>query len=501
MVAASRPDARAASVPAEARRARVVPGGAAGFAPRDILGNIGWLLAAQAIAGGGQFALSVLLARHLGAETYGQWTFAFAFVALCAVLADFGFSTLAVRDLARDPTVAPRYLGNVLAIKVVISILLFGGMAAVAPLINRDRVVLTLVLLLGGQMVLTSFSQLLFSTFRAQGRTQFEAAARGLQALLLLGLAFVLASRGAGVQAFGWAALATAGAGLVFTGALVVRWFTRPELRVDLSFCRSLLREALPLALGLACTGVYYYADAIMLGVMRPHQEVGWYGAAYALVLGIALLIGSVRNAFFPAQSRSLLGERDVHTRLLRQYARLTAMLALPIAFAGPLAARALVELLYGSSFALATNALRLLFVMTGVMFFSSYFGSELLAAGRQRVYLVGVAVGAALNLVLNAVLIPELGLEGAAAATLGSESAVCVFMWWQTRELGVPVGDLVISASGAASLAGAVLLVGLLVAPLVLAMAAAAIAYAVALGLWAGGGFRRELARGLRNG
>ena len=448
---------------------------------RAVLRNIGWLLTAQLLAGGGQFGLTVLLARHLGAERYGQWTFAFAFVALFAVLADFGFSMVAVRDLARDPSAAPRYLGNILALKVVLGVLLLGAMAAIEPLVRPGATAWILVMLLGGQVLLTSFTQFLFSVFRAHNRMEYETAARAFQTVLLLALAALLVMRGAGVYAFGWAVLGAAGASLAFTGALVVGRFARPALTVEVGFCRSLLREAWPVGLALACSAVYYYADSVMLGALGQTRALGWYGAAYAPILGLALLIGAIRNAYFPSQSRSRLFDAGERVHLLREYGKITAALAIPVAIGGPLLAKPLLLLLFGDEYGGATTALRLLFVASGVMFFSSYFGSELLAGPRQRTYLSGVGLGAAANLVMNAALIPAFSIEGAAAATLISEGLVCAFMWWQTRPGGVSLGDILWRTGVAAAVMAGALFAGMQVLPW---YALAAPAVAVYLGV-----------------
>src|SRR3990170_1450745 len=109
--ALGQPLAETASLAAPATRAAMTHGGrgaslsppAAATTPvAAALRSVGWLVAAQMVSSGLQFPLSILIARHLGAEDYGRWGFALAFVSLLAVLADFGFSVIVMRDLARD---------------------------------------------------------------------------------------------------------------------------------------------------------------------------------------------------------------------------------------------------------------------------------------------------------------------------------------------------------------------------------------------------------------
>jgi O-antigen/teichoic acid export membrane protein len=171
-------------------------------------------------------------------------------------------------------------------------------------------------------------------------------------------------------------------------------------------------------------------------------------------------------------------------------------MLALPISAGGALLARPFLQVVYGADYEPATTALRLLFLMSGVMFFSSYFGSELLAGQRQRTYLVGVGAGAVLNVALNLLLIPKFSLNGAAAATLASESVVCLFMCWQTRRDGVVVADLILRAAlpgGAMAAAVATLMA---VAPPYVAAAGGVLVYSSVLAAVDGGTIRQALRR-----
>jgi O-antigen/teichoic acid export membrane protein len=222
-----------------------------------------------------------------------------------------------------------------------------------------------------------------------------------------------------------------------------------------------------------------------MLGALGRTREVGWYGAAYVFLLGVVLVIGALRNAYFPSLSRSLQGEGLARVRLLRQYGRLTAGLALPLAIAGPLAAGPLVRLLYGEEFAPAAAALRILLLTGSVMCFSSYFGSELLATGANRASLLAVASGAAVNLLLNVALIPPFSQNGAAVATLVAEATVCTILWWRTRGRGLSVLPHAASAAVPAVMGGATLVVALLLLPGYGALFAAGVAYLGAVVVW----------------
>ena len=51
-------------------------------------------------------------ARYLGAEGFGILSFALAFTGIFGVFTNLGLSTLTVREVARDKSLASKYLGN-----------------------------------------------------------------------------------------------------------------------------------------------------------------------------------------------------------------------------------------------------------------------------------------------------------------------------------------------------------------------------------------------------
>ena len=259
-----------------------------------------------------------------------------------------------------------------------------------------------------------------------------------------------------GIVTFAWALVAATAIGLVPPIAITLRTAGLVLPHVDRRRWRRLLADSAPLGAAMLCTAVYYYADSLMLGAFGQRVALARYNAAYVFVMAVVLIISAVRNAFVPAQSRAFAGETAT-SPVLSAYFRVTAALALPMLIVAPVAAPLVLHIAYGESYVAAAPALRILFMTTGVMFLSSYFGSNLLVSGRQRVYLVATAVGAAVNVALNIALIPMYSIVGASIATLAAESAVCAFLAYQNRRWPIPPLVPAIAAPLGASAAVAV--------------------------------------------
>jgi len=71
-------------------------------------------------------------ARYLGAEGFGILSFALAFTGIFGVFSDLGLSTLTVREVACDKTLASKYLGNIAVMKIILVVITFGLIALTA---------------------------------------------------------------------------------------------------------------------------------------------------------------------------------------------------------------------------------------------------------------------------------------------------------------------------------------------------------------------------------
>ena len=93
---------------------------------KRIAKNTGVIFAAQGLGYVLSFFYMMYNARYLGAAGFGILMFAIAFAGIFGVLTDFGFQSLTVREVARDRTMASKYLANLSGIKIIMAVITFG---------------------------------------------------------------------------------------------------------------------------------------------------------------------------------------------------------------------------------------------------------------------------------------------------------------------------------------------------------------------------------------
>lgn len=433
---------------------------------REIVANMGWLLALRVLRT--LFALFVMvwIARYLGAGRFGVLQYALAFVGLFSPLAILGLQQILVRDIVSHPDERDEILGTAFFLR------LAGGalcmlvvLAAISIVRSDDPQAKAATAIFSLTLLLHSFDAIDLY-FQSQVRSKYSVIARtaGLVLANLLRIAAILT--GAGVLAFVWIGVIDIVAG---AGGLVVM-YRRLGLRLrrwrfSMRRARELLGQSWTLILSGALAVIYFKIDQVMLGEMAGDIEVGIYSTAVRISEVWYFLPSAVTVSVLPALVRSRSRGMELYGLRLQQLCDILALMAYAVAVPMTFVARPLMLLLYGDEFAGAGSILALHIWAGLFVFLKTALHQWLLIENRLPFLFITNGLGAAMNVVLNLVLIPRYGGMGAAFATVvsyafASHVAILFYRaswgmgWMMTKALAAPIRvplDLARRGGGAA--------------------------------------------------
>jgi O-antigen/teichoic acid export membrane protein len=178
--------------------------------------------------------------------------------------------------------------------------------------------------------------------------------------------------------------------------------------------------------------------DQLLLGGMASSAAIGLYVIAVRLSEMIVIMAGSIADALMPEVAAS---ENDRAERLLGRSLRLTLytqLLALvPLWIGAPI----VLKYVYGESFLAATSALRILLLASVVMSAGGVMISGLRGFGNPGLATIARMASALVTIVSLLLLLPRLGIVGAALASLlGYSVTMLIAFFWLVRrkELGI---------------------------------------------------------------
>ena len=156
---------------------------------------------------------------------------------------------------------------------------------------------------------------------------------------------------------------------------------------------------------------------------MKGDAVVGWYNAAYTLVLALKLIPRLFGQALFPAMAVFFISSRNSLKVAYEKSLRYLLILGLPIAVGTTLLAGRIIPLFYGEQFSNSIGALQIL-AWDILLFFLYYtLGNTLIAMNRQNQWAAAAVGCAVINVILNLILIPRFSYIGAGIATITAET------------------------------------------------------------------------------
>jgi PST family polysaccharide transporter len=391
-----------------------------GMSIRRVATNSAWLIGDKVVRLGLGLVVTVWLARHFGPEAFGVWNYTIAFVAFFGAVAMLGMDGVLVRELVREGADAGALLGTAMLMRLVAATSLAVLATLLMAWIRPDEALPVLLVACNAAMLVFQTSQVLDYHFQARmhSRPSVVAANIAYMAAMLLRLALLAID----------APIAWFGATLVIEAALAALLLWRAWVRdndAQLRWrwhsptARMLLRESWPLILSSMAVVIYMRVDQVMLAAMVGDAEVGQFSAALRIAEVWYFIPISIATAAFPViVARRAEGEAVYEAYVQRLY-DLMAWMGIGVALLIVALAPIFVPMLYGSAYAQATSVLQVQ-AWAGIAVALSVVHSRwLLAEGLQRYGLYYTAAGAALNVTLNLLLIPDHGALGAAWATV----------------------------------------------------------------------------------
>ena len=356
--------------------------------------------------------------RYLGAAGYGHFALALALLQTLGVLADAGLVAVVVREGSRRPERLPELVGNALAMRLALGVVVVALAAAASGLPSYGPDVRTAVLIASVPFALGIVSSSLAAVFQVRLQLGRGALADAVGRVAGLGALLIVVSADLGFEAV----VASTAVGAAAALAVTLR-FARARPAADRAVWRELAVAAIPLGLTLAVAEIYFRADTFILALSRPAAEVGHYAFAYRLYELLALLPAMVMASVYPILSRQLAADRAAAAQTLAATARAFFTLGIPLAAGGLVIAPELARLVGGDEFAAAADPLRFLLGAAALAYLSGLFGFALIAGGHERATLWLSVVALVVNIGLNIALVPAHGATAAAAIALGSEA------------------------------------------------------------------------------
>jgi O-antigen/teichoic acid export membrane protein len=384
------------------------------------LNNFFSLLSSELITKIFSFLVIVYLARIIGPSAFGKVSFAMAIFMYFWVFSTLGLDILGTREIAKDKESIFQYISEIGFIKILLSIIAYVLMIIFVLFFISSKQMRLLILFYGLTLLPTAF---LFEwAFQGIEKMHFISVSRLISNVLYFALILIIVKSSNQilfVPLLYFFSFIIAALFLVFS-----LFFLYKKLPLEFRFkrMRNIFLLAIPIGFSFILAQIFYNFDLVMLGFMKNEVEVGFYNAVFKVYMFVILFAGIYHSALFPRITH-FYNKDPIKLEIIYQRSnRILAIFAVPIVIGGIVLAPKIISLIYGNIYLPGVLALQILFCGIITLYINTGYHRGLLACGREKWYLAGVLVPVLINIIMNFILIPPFGLNGAAFATVLGE-------------------------------------------------------------------------------
>ena len=285
------------------------------------------------------------LARVLGTEGFGAINLGFAVLAYVMVLSAAGFPTLGTKKIAQGEL--PELIGSVIGSRLIATMIMLLVVAFAVLTAVQNATIAWLIILFSCAVL----PQIFFVDWFFQGKETLGivSAARVMQAVVYLAVVLVFVRT---INDIMWVAVGSIAGECMASALLFIRFrVLHPGIHIRIKPSLHLLKQSMPLAVGIVLATVAINYPSIALGIFTTTSNVGIYSAAsklvYFLLMGDRILV----LLLLPASARKYSDSPEIFNRMLTDAMRWILIISLPVAVGGILIASKLIAIIYGAEY------------------------------------------------------------------------------------------------------------------------------------------------------
>jgi O-antigen/teichoic acid export membrane protein len=384
--------------------------------------NAGYLIIGKVIQMAFSLVISLLTARYLGPSNYGLINYAGAYTGFFAAVCTLGINNVLVKEFIDHPGEEGMVIGTTLGLRAISSILSAAAIAVLTFILDADEPTTRLVVILASIGMIFQIAETFNYWFQSRLESKVTATATLIAYLISSAYKVYLLIAGKSVEYF---VLVSSLDYLCLGIILYVQYKKRSESRLSFSwqYGKKLFKKSYHFILSGLMISIYAQTDKIMLKHMIGQTENGYYATAAAISTMWCFILSAVIDSMYPsimeatkADDGELFKKRNVQLYAIVFY--LSAFVSLCFT----ILARPIILILYGESYLPAAAPLRIITWYTAFSYLGVARNAWVVAKDRQK-YLFQIYTASALaNVVLNYLLIPDLGASGAAIASLAAQ-------------------------------------------------------------------------------
>lgn len=387
-----------------------------------IVKNISFLFIYQFVITVLSAILTIAIARQFGDAIFGRYSFATAITAIYVVF-PIGLDTLMLREVSRNRENASKYLSHILISKLAFFLITNYLILSVLRSFHYSEETIYIVTIFNISMILSSMADTFKIIYQSFERMEFFSLTQVIRQTTITSLSLLVLHLNYDLSFIAFMFVIGSALDLIICYLITKNFSINFDFKMNKNFFKDLFIYSFPLSVIPLSSVIYIRANTMILSAMKGDEPVGWFNAAYGLVLMLRIVPEIVLLAFFPKLARTGMNPGESLRMIYQFLAKYLVMLGIPIVIGTSILAPKIILTIYGIKFSNSIIALQILSMDILLFFTYRLLQYILISINRQRETSIITFACAMINIILNFILIPSMSYIGSSLATVISES------------------------------------------------------------------------------
>ncbi len=399
--------------------------------------NIFWLSVSQIGSRLIRAVIIIYAARVLGAGEYGIFSYVLGFAGFFTVFADIGINSLLTRAVAHSPKHLTQYFATSFWLKSLLILFTTLLVVLVAPKITNLEQAVPLIPFVAFLVIFDNIREFSLAYLRGLEKMEWEAFVVVIMNVAIVVAGFIILTFSQTAKALFLTYIASVGLAAALSIFITREQFSKIFYYFDKRLALQIIRDCWPIAFS-SIFGIFMLnIDIVMLGWWRTAEEIGYYSAGQRITQVLYTLPALLASATFPIISRLVRAQEEEKEKSLNERSMtILFMVAIPLVIGGLILSHPIIELVFGKEYLPATSAFQILITTLFLIFPGVLLVNLILAHNQQKKIVYFVIAGSLGNVIFNALLIPPLGIAGAAIATFIAQFSTYGLMWFIAKRV-----------------------------------------------------------------
>lgn len=397
------------------------------LAKTKVAQNTIWIIAERIFQMIISLIVGALSARYLGPSNYGLINYGTSIVTFFLSIAKLGLENIIIKEYIENKNKNGEIIGTALVMRIISSLISICLIYILVTILKPNEELVKIITLIQSISLIFQSYEIIDYWFQSRLDSKYVSISKSIAyTLVSVYKIFLLITKKTVI----WFAVSTTIDYIVIFIILIIIYKKTCNQKISFSknTAKKLLKKSYHFIISGMFVTLYMQMDKIMIGNYLSEYYVGLYSAATTICTLWSFIPEAIINSMRPTIYESKKNNEQNYLNKLRLLYCIIFWMGILFSIIITIFSKLIITILYGKNYLLAQSSLIIVVWYTAFAYLGSARGVWIVCEEKNRYSKKYIMIGAIINLLLNYLLIPRFGIEGAAIATLISQAVVAIF-------------------------------------------------------------------------